>query len=119
MERHQSTFFSNDLVGLYLAGEYENSHWTERAVRENRVDYRSAIVVPIARFQEDRLIAEVLGSLAARYDIVGFLCIDARITGAFDESRDVDLAAALAHGLFPVLHLYRQDTYSEYEAEPS
>ena len=112
IEGRQEFFLSNDLPEMFLRGEYANSHWTYDDVRDNRIDYRAAIVAPIGRFLEDRTMATALGFEAVGQDLVGFLCLDAKERNAFEEERDINLALALAHGLFPVLHLYRQVAFT-------
>ncbi len=111
IEGREEVFVGNDLPAMFLSGNYENSHWREEAVRNDKVDYRSAIVAPIGRFLEDRSLAAALGFEAVGQDLVGFLCIDAKERHAFEEPLDVVLATTLAHGLFPVLHLYSPFTY--------
>jgi hypothetical protein len=114
MERQTSSFVDNDLCGSFLAGRYENSHWTRDAVEAGKVDYRASIVVPIGLFGD-----EPEGDDAEDADVpdvVGFLCVDASTTGSFDGQRDVHLAAVVANALYPVLDLYRQITSADEDA---
>lgn len=119
IEGREEVFVGNDLPAMFLKGDYANSHWTEDNVRSDKVAYRSAIVAPIGRFLEDRTLAAALGFDAVGQDLVGFLCIDAKERHAFQDPRDIVLARTLAHGLFPVLHLYSPFTYDSPEVSTS
>lgn len=94
-------FFNNDLPGLWMAGEYRNSHWDDSLRTSREFPYRSAIVWPI---EADRPGAGPSEDADATRDrVIGLLCIDSKRSGAFRKATDIPMGALFAHALYPVL----------------
>ena len=94
-------FLSNDLP-MQLTKGYQNSHWDERLIQSGAFDYRSTIVLPIAR---SRFLNGQGGAL--RREIIGFLCIDTLATNAFNATYDVPIGQAFSQALHLALSRFR------------
>jgi hypothetical protein len=100
----ETAFLGSDLVSM-LAKGYRNSHWTEDVIREERFQYRSAVVWPIRK----RRSTTDADAIHAKQDIFGYLCVDSMARAPFRERYDKPLGAAFADMLYPLLiSLYRQ-----------
>ncbi len=60
---------------------------------------------PIRKVLDDPSDADTVGALTGDQNILGFLCVDAAVTGAFREE-DVHLGAAIADTLYVLLKPY-------------
>jgi hypothetical protein len=97
-------FFCNDLVALYDAGRYKNSHWKKGV--PDKPAYVSTIVWPIRKVLDTAIPARLPASrseISEWQDLLGFLCIDSKVKGVFDQGADVQLGAAVADTLYHVL----------------
>jgi hypothetical protein len=82
-------FFSNDLTKLE---KYKNSSWQGNGPR----DYQATCVWPIQ-------MRNATG--AGNHEIFGFLCVDSREVGAFDERFDFWVGASIADELYALLKM--------------
>jgi hypothetical protein len=93
-------FWSNDLVKEVATG-YLNSHGVPGA----GLSYRSTIVWPIRKRLSSHDVAAQIGSPLPDHDLLGFLCVDAAVPGAFDDA-DFEIGAGVADSLYPILLPY-------------
>jgi hypothetical protein len=87
-------YFSNDLIRAYWDRHYDNSKWTESAVRSGDVEYFSAIVLPVTIEAHE---------LTQAPRVIGFVCVDSRRRRAFEKYADVAMGACYAHAVYPVM----------------
>ena len=102
-------FLCNDLPAQLNKG-YQNSHWDEKLIQSGAFEYRSTIVLPIAR---SRLLEPTKG--ASRREIIGFLCIDTQAINAFNATYDVPIGQAFAQALHLALSRFRTKQLSSTE----
>lgn len=94
-------FFSND---LYKEPAYTNSHITQEMIQQRKLPYVATIVWPLRKRTElEGEAKEHHGHVLHRQHIRGFLCVDSRTRGVFQERYDADLGAAFADALYLVL----------------
>ncbi len=87
-----------------VGSDYRNSSSSS----PKELPYRSTVVWPIRKWLDDPTDAEVLQTLVEDQDLVGFLCVDSATPAAFSDS-DVELGAAFADALYPLLRPYLMD----------
>lgn len=87
-----------------VGADYRNSS----SSRATELRYRSTVVWPIRKWLDDPSDADVLQTLVEDQDLVGFLCVDSPTPAAFSDS-DVQLGAAFADALYPLLRPYLVD----------
>lgn len=85
--------------------DYRNSSSSTPA----ELSYRSTIVWPIRKWLDDPTDADKLDTLVEDQDLVGFLCVDSPTPAAFSEA-DVQLGAAFADTLYPLLRPYLMES---------
>ena len=101
-------FFSNDLPTEYQRNQYRNSRWDDARMEREGYPYSSTIVWPICKSffnfpsQHDEKKREM------NYDCLGFLCIDSKDCGAFQQEFDVPLGSGYADVLYVLLKCFRQ-----------
>lgn len=97
-------FFANDLDKV---PNYRNSHVRD----DGRREYNATIVWPI---QHRKLGPKVPDRLA----VLGFLCVDTRSRGAFDQEFDFHVGAAYADTLYAVLMMLPSESDGDDAGEP-
>jgi hypothetical protein len=95
-------FFSNNLPKQLSSG-YQNSHWDSRIISEEKFEYRSTIVWPIARARDTTAQPHEPWE-----EVIGFLCVDTLAIDAFNETYDVPIGAAFAQTLYLALRRFRE-----------
>lgn len=108
---HSRYFLCNDLKKLYL-DKYENSTFDYLGqlptvnsfgpityVKNWKLPYKSTLVVPI-RYVSERANPEEKEQLGQHQHYWGFLCIDCKSTGVFNEIYAPELGAAFADALY-------------------
>lgn len=96
IERAQSYFICNDVIN---SEHYQNSSFK---LCPDMPRYRSTVVWPIRYVYK----ANEIATANQDQDVYGFLTVDSFSEAAFNDRYDVDLGAAVADSLFPVMHLY-------------
>lgn len=105
-------FFSNDLIAQLKKG-YKNSHWHEDDIAKGNLAYQATIVWPI-----ERTVTAGTTQPAER-QVLGFLCVDTKQTGAFQQTYDDALGASFAQALYLVIHKLReQESNTPRAAQP-
>jgi len=102
LERKVNVFYSNNLIDLYEAGSYKNSHWKDGI--PDPPPYVSTIVWPIRKLRY---------GVSKIEPLLGFLCVDCAIPDAFPAipdtlsagrfDHDVGFGAAFADTMYHVL----------------
>ncbi len=94
-------FFCGQDLPAMLNDGYQNSHWTQEVIQEERYEYRSALIWPIRKRRPASI--DDAESIHPYQDIFGYLCVDSLGRKIYQPRYDFSVGAAVADSLFPLL----------------